>query len=155
MNSVRRWHRNSVFAFSNALNLKHCCYMIVDVWDSLTEDSLRNAWKKLWTLPEEPEIEEERINLKEDDLDKFIDLFGSIPGFMDDAVDWLNHESKDSVYQILEHNDDSRSDGRVDAPNKPSPAEAFALFEMGLEWFPTISERITSTTEDNRYKQGA
>lgn len=149
----------SVVAFSKALNLKHCCYMIADAWDSLTKDNLQNAWKKLWTLSEEPEVEEENINSEQNDIDEFVDLFGIIPGFTDcdknDAVDWLNGDSTDPGYQILDddeiisslknqedddHDNDSSSDESVNAPNKPSHAEAFAAFETGLEWFERQDE---------------
>lgn len=148
----------SVVAFSKALNLKHCCYMIADAWDSLTEDNLRNAWKKLWHLPEEPEVEGETVNLETNDLNEFVDLFSSIPGFTDcdrdDAVDWLNHDANDPGYQIFDddeivsslknpdedHDNDSSSNESVDAPKKTSHAEAFAAFETGLEWFERQEE---------------
>ncbi|XP_023247529.1 jerky protein homolog-like [Copidosoma floridanum] len=102
---------DGVIEFSKSLNLKHCCYMIADAWDSLTEDNLRNAWKKLWILPkvtataqtgetaetaetvetepepekeaeEEPEKERES-NTEKSDLDEFASLIGNIPGFAD------------------------------------------------------------------------
>lgn len=57
--------------------------MIAETRNSLTEDNLRNAWKKLGTVPEVPEIEEEYVNSERNDLNEFVDLFGSIPGFDD------------------------------------------------------------------------
>ncbi|XP_050065139.1 jerky protein homolog-like [Aphis gossypii] len=142
----------SVVAFSKLLNLKHCCYMAADAWDNLTEENLRNAWKKLWVVSVEFEAEEETdLN----NLDDFVDLFNEIPGFndcnYDDAVDWLATDVNDQGYQILdsdeiisslrnEESDDSSSDESMGTPKGPTSAEAFAAFETGLEWFEKQAE---------------
>jgi hypothetical protein len=82
-------------------------------------------------------------------LDDFVDLFNEIPGFNDcnyyDAVNWLATDVNDLGYQILdsdeiissfqnEENDDS-SDKSMGTLKGPTSAEAFAAFEIGLEWF--------------------
>jgi len=142
----------SVVAFSKLLNLKHCCYMAADAWDNLTEENLRNAWKKLWVTSMEFEAEGETdLN----NLDDFVDLFNEIPGFndcnCDDAVDWLATDVNDLGYQILdsdeiisslqnEESDDRSSDESMGTPKGPTSAEAFAAFETGLEWFEKQAE---------------
>ncbi|XP_008183146.1 jerky protein homolog-like [Acyrthosiphon pisum] len=139
----------SVVAFSKLLNLKHCCYMAADAWDNLTEENLRNAWKKLWVASMELEAEEEITDLN--NLDDFVDLFNKIPGFndcnYDDAVDWLATDVNDLGYQILdsdeiisslqnEESDDSSSDESMSTPKGPTSA----AFETGLEWFEKQAE---------------
>ncbi|XP_015377198.1 PREDICTED: uncharacterized protein LOC107171470 [Diuraphis noxia] len=62
----------SVVAFSKLLNLKHCCYMAAVAWDNLTEENLRNAWKKLWVASMELEAEEETDLNNLDDFEKEI-----------------------------------------------------------------------------------
>jgi len=146
---------DSVVAFAKALNLKHCCYMIAEAWDTLTEQNLRNAWRKLWIDPEESPAEEESVNSDSNDLNEFVGLFNSIPGFTDcdntDAADWLNDDANDPGYEILgddeivssvknQPDDDSDSDESVDATKAPSHAEAFSAFETGLEWFERQAE---------------
>lgn len=153
---VNEGTEESVVAFSKAMNLKHCCYMAADAWDNLTEENLRNAWKKLWVDSEEPEAE---IETDQNNLNDFVDLFNEIPGFddcdNDDAIDWLTTDANDPGYHVLdddeiisslqnqsgdEESDDSSCDESISESKGPSHAEAFAAFETGLEWFERQTE---------------
>jgi hypothetical protein len=141
----------SVDAFSKLLNLKHCFYMAADACDNLTEENLRNIWKKLWIASMELEAEEETdLN----NLDDFVDLFNEISEFndcnYDDAVDWLATDVNNLGYQILDsdeiisslqndENDDSSKES-IGTPKRSTSAEAFDAFETDLEWFEKQAE---------------
>lgn len=143
----------NVVEFSKAMNLKHCCYMVADAWDTLTVENLKNAWKKLWFVSEEPEVEETN------NLSDFVNLFNEIPGFddcnNDDAAEWLATDANDPGYHVLdddgivssvqnqsedEESNDSSCDEDGDESKGPSHAGAFAAFETGLEWFERQAE---------------
>lgn len=143
----------SILGFSKVMDLKHCCYMVADAWDTLTEESVRNAWKKLWAVAEEREAREKT---DQNYLNEFVDLFNNIPGFgdcgTDDAADWLAIDANDPGYNVLDNgevvnslqnqNEDEESDDGSSsdesmgtATKEPSHATAFTAFEIGLEWF--------------------
>lgn len=145
--------QESVVAFFKAMNLKHCCYMIADAWDTLTEENVRNAWKNLWAVAENHKTRE---NTDQNDLNEFVDLFNNIPGFNycnnDDVVDWLAIDANDPGHNLLDdsevvtslqnQNDDDKSDdgsssneSMSTASIEPSHATAIMAFEIGLEWF--------------------
>lgn len=60
----------------------------------------------MWILPEEPEVEDESVNSEKNHLAEFVDFFGSIPGFTncdkEGAMNWVNHDSNDPGYQMLD-----------------------------------------------------
>lgn len=72
------------------MNLKHCRYMAIDVWDNLIQENLRNAWKNLWIVSKKLESKKKKKN-DQNNLDYCIDLFNDVLGLYycdcDDAID--------------------------------------------------------------------
>nr|CAD7398000.1 unnamed protein product [Timema poppensis] len=52
----------SVLQFVKNLSLKDAIYMVADAWGTLTDDNLKNAWKKLWPIPETPNQGQDEAN---------------------------------------------------------------------------------------------
>ena len=137
--------QESVVAFSKKLNLKDCCYMLAESWESMKEDTFKNAWNKLWSTEET-----ERSGSEEQQNNEFTDLFQSISGFEDygeeDANEWLQSDTDPSFQSlnedeiikcVLETSDDTDNetddDGGDGDDNKgPTHAEGFAALETAM-----------------------
>ncbi|XP_043471596.1 jerky protein homolog-like [Leptopilina heterotoma] len=143
----------NVASFPKTLNLKHCCFMVADAWELLTEENLKRAWNKLLSLETDSEETIEAQNISE-----FNEFFSNIPGFADcdadDAIDWINSDANDPGYQLLndeeiissvtnltENDDENESEDEcLDETKKVSNSEAFNAFEIGLEWYAQQEE---------------
>nr|CAD7424460.1 unnamed protein product [Timema monikensis] len=100
--------------FVKNLSQKDAIYMVADAWGSLTDDNLKNAWKKLWLIPETPNQGQDEANSQNpSDANTPIDaevvaLFQTLPGFEQcdelDAREWFESDGNDPGYQHL--NDD-------------------------------------------------
>ena len=97
-----------VIIFLKKLNLKDCCYMVADAWNTLTPMILRKAWNKLvGEIEDEENVDVNEAGIAED-LDEITnELFPRLPGFTDcdqeDARGWLTSDS-DAGFHIF--NDD-------------------------------------------------
>lgn len=146
----------SVISLSKKLNLKDCCYMLADAWNTLTQDNLRNAWNKL--VGKNEKNAENDVNTTETDLNEMTNiLFPQIAGFSDcnrdDAQTWLECDN-DPGFQILdddeivdmvqEEEEDSEREEHDFSDNEeesgPSHAEAFTALETVLSWYEKQDE---------------
>lgn len=140
----------TVLQFYKEINLKDCCYMLVEAWNSVQSLTLKRAWNKLLKLPSNALIKVQDDCFKEiTDSMKIL----SIGEGCDDKniTEWLNCDSEDPGFQILtdeEIIDDLNSNDREDeeetetgdAFQVPSHAEAFEALDVAFKWFERQDE---------------
>ena len=87
-------------------DLKDACFMLADALDSLTDQNVMNAWKKLWPVAEElreNEQTEEQQQLQT--FEEISNLAARLPGFeqcdKNDLHEWLESDIGDPGFQIL------------------------------------------------------
>ncbi|PRD30437.1 UNVERIFIED_CONTAM: hypothetical protein NCL1_26438 [Trichonephila clavipes] len=78
--------------------------MLAEAWDSLKNQSLKNAWNKLW-----PDLEGEK-DFNDAYREEITDFVQSIPGFQEcdegHVETWMACDAEDSGFRML--NDDER-----------------------------------------------
>nr|CAD7393678.1 unnamed protein product [Timema cristinae] len=104
-------HKNQ---FVKNLSLKDTIYMVADSWGSLTDNNLKNAWKKLWLIPDTPNQGQDEANSQtQSDANtptdaEVVALFQTLPGFEQryelDTREWFESDGNDPGFQHL--NDD-------------------------------------------------
>nr|CAD7425458.1 unnamed protein product [Timema monikensis] len=143
--------------------LKDAIYMVADAWGSLTDDNLKNAWKKLWPIPETlNQGRDEIISQTPSDANtptdaEVVALFQTLPGFEHcdelDAREWFESDGNDPgyqnlndneiVHQVIEDNDNgsnvrekSDDDEEMDAEEAagPSHSDAYEAFQTAMNW---------------------
>ncbi|GFX47424.1 uncharacterized protein TNCV_1734111 [Trichonephila clavipes] len=78
--------------------MKDACYMLAEAWDWLENQSLKNAWNKLW-----PDLEGER-DFNVEYREEITDFVQVIPECDEDVETWMACDAKDCGFQML--NDD-------------------------------------------------
>nr|CAD7602450.1 unnamed protein product [Timema genevievae] len=151
----------SVLQFVKNLSLKDAIYMVEDAWGSLTDDNLKNAWKKLWPIPETPNQGQDEANSQTtSDANtptdaEVVALFQTLPGFEQcDEFDreWFESDGNDPgyqhlnddeiVHQVIEDNNngsnirESDDDEEMDAEEAagPSHSDAYEAFQTAMNW---------------------
>nr|CAD7392680.1 unnamed protein product [Timema cristinae] len=139
----------SVLQFVKNLSLKDAIYMVADAWGFLTDEHLKNAWEKLWLIPETPNQGQDEANSQTpSDANtptdaEVVALFQTLPGFEQcdelDAREWFESDGNDPGYQHL--NDDkivhqSDDDEEMDAEEAagPSHSDAYEAFQTAINW---------------------
>lgn len=143
----------SVIAFTKKINLKDCCYILVDSWANVTGENLTKAWNKLWPMPENNEVENCNCGEEHEEsqiVGEIVDLCQAIPGFEEcdvtDATEWINSDKNDPGYQIYnedeilsivteENESEESSEDEETSDLGPSHADAFSSLEMAMNWY--------------------
>ena len=73
---------DNVVNFSKTINLKDAGFMFFDTLDSLTEQNVMNAWKKLWPVTEElGENEQTEEQQQSQTFEEISNIAARLPGF--------------------------------------------------------------------------
>ena len=73
---------DNVVNFSKTINLKDAGFMFSDTLDSLTEQNVMNAWKKLWPVTEElGENEQTEEQQQSQTFEEISNIAARLPGF--------------------------------------------------------------------------
>lgn len=90
-----------VLSFFKQMNLKECCYMIVDAWDFIGRRALNNAWNKILNR----ENGDPRNNTDDSILEDLNTLMSNVQICeecdADDMREWLACDNEDQGFQIL------------------------------------------------------
>lgn len=145
---------DSVITFSKQLNLKDCCHMLADSWDSLTKENLKNGWNKLWKIQDDKQIE----SVQGENMTDIAAICQNIPGFEEcdeqDVNEWLESDHNLQGHQIYEDDEivdvvsnmaddnaeDSSDDDHDNDDPKPSHSDAFNSLETAMKWFENQPE---------------
>nr|CAD7424059.1 unnamed protein product [Timema monikensis] len=162
-------HKNQ---FVKNLSLKDTIYMVADSWGSLTDNNLKNAWKKLWLIPDTPNQGQDEANSQtQSDANtptdaEVVALFQTLPGFEQryelDTREWFESDGNDPGYQhlnddeiahqVIEDNDngsnirESDDDEEMDAEEAagPSHSDAYEAFQTAMNWLERQPERAAT-----------
>nr|CAD7429512.1 unnamed protein product [Timema monikensis] len=136
--------------------------MVADAWGSLPDDNLKNAWKKLWPIPETPNQGQDEANSQTpSDANtptdaEVVALYQTLPVFEQcdelDAREWFESDGNypghqhlnddEIVHQVIEDNDngsnvrESDDDEEMDAEEAagPSHSDAYEAFQTAMNW---------------------
>ncbi|XP_028914742.1 jerky protein homolog-like [Ornithorhynchus anatinus] len=90
--------------FFKSLDLKDCCYMLADSWDSVKSSTLKNSWNNIFKTPGIAFSRHPEANGR-DENSEIMTTLQEIPGCsdcgLDDVKEWLNCDSGDPGYEIL------------------------------------------------------
>lgn len=135
----------TMLKFFNEINLKDCCYMLVEAWNSVESQTLKRAWNKLLKLT----LSNSSIKPPDDfkEITEAIKILSIGEGCDEENIkEWLNCDSEDPGFQILtdeEIIDDLNSNEKEDEKETetgdvcqvPSHAEAFEALDVAFKWF--------------------
>lgn len=158
--SVDEDNAEVVISFFKEMNLKECCYMIVDAWDLVERKTLNRAWNKVLNR------ENENAITKTDDyiLEDINELISQIQICQDcdddDMKEWVTCDSNDQGFQIMSDDEivenilqrneqqemqDDETEENQDVENDAGPShdEALHSLETALKWFEKQTESDT------------
>lgn len=136
------------------VNLKDVIYWSAESWESVSEQTLRKSWKKIWpTLTYEETVQENN------DTEHVINLLKKVPGCEDvceaDVTEWAAADgyshgdlTDDDIVTAVTQQTPEQNDSDDDANNDDqlvSHEDATAAFELGLRY---IEQQPTSTPAD-------
>lgn len=135
-------------------DLKDCAYMAADAWNLVAQTTLQRAWRKLFSIENEPQIE-----TSDDTATEITEIIKTVPGLTDcdleNVKEWLTSDQEDPGYQILtdeeivaqvtaqqevSDEEDDRYDTQIAAETGPSAAEAFRCIEVAMKWLEKQEE---------------
>lgn len=139
------------------INLKDCCYMLVEAWNSVNSRTLMRAWNKLLKRSrgtENDETENEVLNILETITN--VEIFADCD--KQDINEWLHVDTTDPGFQVLtddeivqnviqeENNENEKEqDEEMEGESSheehgPSHAEAFQALDLAFKWFERQQE---------------
>ncbi|XP_039968638.1 jerky protein homolog-like [Bactrocera tryoni] len=114
------------------MNLKECCYMVVDAWDLIERKTLSKAWNR--------DMNEvmSKLQICQDCDD-------------DDMKEWVICDSNDHGFQIMSYDEIKKKnlqlnkEENIDVENDTGPSHdvAFHALETALKWFEKQTESDT------------
>ncbi|CAL1544491.1 unnamed protein product [Lymnaea stagnalis] len=141
-----------VWTFYEKINLKDCCYMLVDAWSSLERRTLTGAWNKILKLPHK-DLANENIDVEIKEIIDLLESTNICKGCdTEDVKEWLNCDISDPGFHILtdeeiiediKYSDDEDTEAEreeIDKCSVPSHAEACQALEMAFSWLERQEE---------------
>lgn len=151
-----------VLSFFKKMNLKECCYMVVDAWDLIERKTLSRAWNKVLNQENENSISNTDDSIMED-INKLmlnIQICQDCDG--NDVKEWVTSDSNDQGFQIMSDDEivenilqtqiSEQQESKEDEPEEnldvendaePSHDEALHALETALKWFEKQTESDT------------
>ncbi|KAI5742840.1 hypothetical protein M8J77_011767 [Diaphorina citri] len=157
----------SVSTFFKSIDLKDCCYMVVEAWNSISPLTLKCAWNKLlyyyyeerYYLANPPiQSDNEEINTTDTLVTQTLETLDSLGlrGDCDseDVLKWLESDKLDQGYPILSEEEivksvltnntnDEENDVEDMEPTSslgPSATEAIKAFDVAFSWLEMQEE---------------
>lgn len=145
-----------VLLFFKQINLKECCYMVVDAWDLIERKTLNKAWNRILKREHENSITDTDDSVLEDINELMTNIQICQECDADDMKEWLTCDSNDQGFQIMSDDEivenilqaneqqemQDETEENVDSENDagPSHAEAFQALETAFKWFEKQTE---------------
>ena len=145
------------FAFFKQMNLKECCYILVDAWDLIKRNILIKAWNTILK-------QEDRDYVSNTDDSILEDIYKLIPNIRicekcdaDDIKAWLDCEITDQEFQVMSDDEiiksvqqihgqkeikEEETEEKLSVENNevPSHEEAFHALETAFKWYERQTE---------------
>lgn len=148
-----------VLSFFKKMNLKECCYLVVDAWDLVKGETLNKAWNKVLNRESENSI----TNTDDYNLEDINELISKIQICQDcdddDVKEWVTGDSNDQGFQIMsddeivqsilhiskQESEENETEENLDVENDAeiSHDEALHALETALKWFEKQTESDT------------
>ncbi|CAG4934403.1 unnamed protein product [Parnassius apollo] len=90
-----------VLSFFKEMNLKECCYMVVDAWDLIEKKTLNKAWNRVHNRENENLITNMDDSILEDINDLMLKIQICQDCDEDDMKEWITCDSNDQGFQIM------------------------------------------------------
>ncbi|CAG9584542.1 unnamed protein product [Danaus chrysippus] len=146
-----------VVSFFKKMNLKECCYMIIDAWDLIERKTLNNAWNKLLNRDIENSVTHSDDSILEDIKDLILNIQICKDCDNDDVQEWITCDSNDPGFQMMsddevienllqsnekhEIKEDETEDNQDEEYNAgPSHDQAVHALETAMKWFEKQTE---------------
>ncbi|KAL3268551.1 hypothetical protein HHI36_007659 [Cryptolaemus montrouzieri] len=83
------------------MNLKECCYMVVDAWDLIERKTLNKAWNKVLNRENDNSITNTDNSILED-MNELLSKLQICQDYDDDDMkEWVTCDSNDQGFQII------------------------------------------------------
>jgi len=144
-------NEETVILFHKKINLKDCCYMAAESWNSLEVSTLKKSWNKILTRP--------LVCSNNAVTSDFQDITGAIAQLSicgecdeEDVTEWLNCDANDPGFQILNDEEiikeisvsvdqDEEDDEEIcERDIGPTHSEAFQCLDVAMKWFESQKE---------------
>lgn len=149
-----------VLSFFKEINLKECCYMVVDAWDLIERMTLNKAWNRLLNRENENSITNMDDSILEDINELTLKLQICQDCDDDDMKEWVTCDSNDQGFQIMSDDEivenilqineqqemqEDETEENLDVENDAglSHDEALYALETALKWFEKQTESDT------------
>lgn len=149
-----------VLSFFKEINLKECCYMVVDAWDLIERMTLNKAWNRLLNRENENSITNMDDSILEDINELTLKLQICQDCDDDDMKEWVTCDSNDQGFQIMSDDEivenilqineqqemqEDETEENLDVENDAGPSHDEALYalETALKWFEKQTESDT------------
>ncbi|XP_023228602.1 jerky protein homolog-like [Centruroides sculpturatus] len=149
-------NEETFISFHKKINLKDCCYMAAESWNSVDVSTLRKSWNKILKRPLEhfSNIVENTVESGIGDIAEVITQI-SICAECDeeDVSEWLNCDVNDPGLQILSEEEIIQEISASDEQDRedeeeicevrdigPTHSEAFQCLDVAMKWFESQEE---------------
>lgn len=145
----------TIFSTYKKIDLKDCCYMLVEAWNGVKSCTLHKSWNKL-LKPSKDEIEtpEHDNEVPSEILDKMSDISVFADCDKNNVNEWLHVDNDDPGFQLMTDDeivekllrgedfteDSDANDGPEEDDSGPSHAEAFQALDLAFRWLERQEE---------------
>ncbi|KAL4112328.1 hypothetical protein QTP88_016139 [Uroleucon formosanum] len=112
------------------MNLKNCCYMLVEAWKCIQNCTLERSWNKLLKQVEDTQNVELNVEIAE-----IQECISQAHVFRD-----CDEENINDLFEEEENEIDDLTEGE----NGPSHSEAFVALDLAFKWFERQKESNTT-----------
>ncbi|CAH1967063.1 unnamed protein product [Acanthoscelides obtectus] len=157
---------DSVIAFFKSINLKDCCYMIVEAWNLVSPSTLKKAWNKLlkkyYDDLNEPTVDLLPLNERHEETELVTEMLDTLESLKvredcdeEDVLKWLNSDADDQGFPIVtdeeiiesvlsdpivDDEEESVDDCALERPTGPSHDEALKAVDVVFQWLERQEE---------------
>ncbi|XP_038221607.1 jerky protein homolog-like, partial [Zerene cesonia] len=160
--SVEEDNVEVVLSFFKGMNLKECCYMVVDAWDLIERKTLNKAWNRVLNRENENSITNSDDSMLEEINDLMLKIQICKDCYDSDLKEWVTCDSNDQGFQIMSDDeivenilqrneqqemqeDETEENLEVENDAGPSHDEALHALETALKWFEKQTESDTAS----------
>ncbi|CAH1991027.1 unnamed protein product [Acanthoscelides obtectus] len=149
-----------------SINLKDCCYMIVEAWNLVSPSTLKKAWNKLlkkyYDDLNEPTVDLLPLNERHEETELVTEMLDTLESLKvredcdeEDVLKWLNSDADDQGFPIVtdeeiiesvlsdpivDDEEESVDDCALERPTGPSHDEALKAVDVVFQWLERQEE---------------